>query len=514
MAHAIYITAPNVKSAMIAPHSAVSRSHLNIVNLFLEEVVKGSTSLEFFHREDCVEFEDFDVNLDNVLIRESERKVAIASNPDVVPVIRSQIGSKKRNSLRSNILTFEARNFNADRGVDISCDEYVSDILVENFFSKLIDESKLAQVLVDSTSVSVPKLGDWIDSRDGGRFKGLVNDLSVPRDIEDNLTNFRLMVKSDAKPKLDDSIISKVSSGQNIVYHKKKINAVFSNVFLQVVEALRFCLVPNVILYTGMNTDDFASEVQSRIGPDIDNYFCGELDISKYDKSQGPLFKQIEEKILRRFGVEASVLDKWYASEYESCVTTEDRAFQADIGAQRRSGASNTWLGNTLINMCLQAACSNFEDFSCIAFAGDDSLILSRLPVANVYSEIQDMYGFDVKFIQHAAPYFCSKYLVNNGANLVFVPDPYKVLVKLGRLVSDKEKLCHEIFISFCDAVKYLNNEVVVSKLVYYHSIKYGPAAFAYGAFASIHCISANFAQFKRLFYSRSGHGFCLSLND
>ncbi|AVN99305.1 RdRp [Pistachio ampelovirus A] len=485
-----------------------------MINCFLEDVVAGSTSLEFFHREDCVEFEDFDANLDNVVIRESENKAPTRNDPTTVPVIRSQIGSKKRNTLRSNLLTFEARNFNADRGVDISCSDVVSDILVDNFFSRCIDSSKLEQANTESINVNLRVISDWLSSRTGTGYGALVGELQRPSDVADGLTNFKIMVKSDAKPKLDESIISKVSTGQNIVYHKRKINAIFSNIFLQVVERLKFALAHNIVLYTGMNTDDFAREVEDRIGCDINSFFCSELDISKYDKSQGALFKQVEEKILARLGVSPGVLDLWYASEYESCVTSADRTFSGDIGAQRRSGASNTWLGNTLINMCLQSYCTDFSDFPCICFAGDDSLIFSRSPLANVYGDIQTHFGFDMKFYERAVPYFCSKYLVSDGSKLFFVPDPYKVLVKLGRLTSSKESLCHENFQSLCDSVKYLNNETIINMLVFYHHCKYGPTNYTYGAFASIHCITANFSQFRRLFIRRNAKSFGFDLND
>nr|WKL05917.1 RNA polymerase [Lingue ampelovirus 1] len=509
----IYVTSPHADPKSLPPPARVSRSHLSIVNYFLEEVVKGSTSLDFFHREDCIEFEDFDVNLDNIVIKECEKKVVRAKDSMTVPVIRSQVGSKKRDSLRSNLLVFEARNFNADRGVDISTSEVISEILVDNFFEKCIDSRKFLEVIEDDIDVSLPGLSDWLEKRDTMAFEGLKRNLAEHKDFMDDMTNFKLMVKSDAKPKLDESVITKISTGQNIVYHKKRINAVFSNVFIQVLEKLKYCLASNIVLYNGMNTSDFASEVQSRVGTDINSWFIGELDISKYDKSQGPLFKQVEEKILRRFGVCSSVLDRWYTSEYDSSVTTSDGSLSASVGAQRRSGASNTWLGNTLINMCLQAYCGNFSSYPCICFAGDDSLIISSAPIPNVFGELSTLFGFDVKFFEHAAPYFCSKYLVSDGTRLYFLPDPYKLLVKLGRNVDSRASVNHENFISFVDCVRHFDNETLIQNLVHYHHLKYGLCNYTYGAFSTIHCFAANFSQYSRLFISRNGKSFGFNMS-
>lgn len=509
----VYTPLPARTVVMPSAGAKVGRSHLNVINEFLEETVNGSTSLDFYHREDCIEFEDFECSVDNVVIKENSKKRWSPRKEDMIPVVRSQIGSKKRDTLRSNIVTYEARNQNADRGADLSTSEIISDEIVDRFFSKCIDSRKLAEVVEDEISISKPVISEWLDSRASQGYKSLLKDLEKGGDYQEDLTKFSVMVKSDAKPKLDDSIITKVSTGQNIVYHRRKINALYSNIFIQVLNRLKYVVASNIVLYNGMNTEEFAKEVQSRVGTDIDSYFCGELDISKYDKSQGALFKQVEEKVLRRLGVASDVLDTWYASEYASSVTTAQHDFNVDIGAQRRSGASNTWLGNTIINMCLQSYCTNFDSIPCCCFAGDDSLLLSVEPLEDTYTELSTLFGFDVKFINKTVPYFCSKYVVSDGFNLRFVPDPYKVLVKLARILPAHEDKCHEIFVSFCDSVKYLNHENIIDKLRYYHSVKYNCRYSTYSAFASIHCLSANFSQFRRLFISKTPKAFGISLS-
>ncbi|QSE37566.1 replication-associated polyprotein [Citrus associated ampelovirus 2] len=510
----VYTPSPSLLVFEKPPESKVSRSHLNSLNYFLEDTVAGSTGLDFYHREDCVEFEDFDVNLDNVVIKENEKRIIRSPDSMTVPVVRSQIGSKKRDSLRSNMLVFESRNQNADRGVNVCTSEIVSEQIVDNFFNKLVDQRKLSEVLDDPIEMNLQTLDEWLASRNSQGYSSLLRDLSEGTDVESNLTNFKLMVKSDAKPKLDDSVISKLAIGQNIVYHKRKINAVFSNVFIQVFERLKHVLSSNVVLYNKMSLDEFASEVHSRVGTDIDSYFCGELDISKYDKSQGPLFKQVEEKVLARLGVNPEILNLWYASEYESSVSTSSGSFSADVSAQRRSGASNTWLGNTIINMCLQAYCTNFDDVACACFSGDDSLLLSLTPLEDCYSDLSVLFGFDIKFIKHSTPYFCSKYVISDGTKLYFVPDPYKLLVKLGRIVGSDQNKIHEIFTSFCDITKDYGSETVVDKLCEYHTRKYNFSPFSYAAFAAIHCIRANFSQFSRLYISKSKGAFGFSLRD
>lgn len=504
----IYVTLPHKNPASSLAISRAPRSHLESINYFLEEAIAGSTSVDFVHLNDTVEFEDFDSLADNVVVRDCEKLPKTSTLANSVPVVRSSIGGKKLDSLRGNLHTYEARNFVADRGVDLSCSDMVADRMVQDFIDTYIDENVLREETIDDIDFTLSSLGEWSDKRDGRRFANLLKDVETPIDLNNDLTSFKLMVKTDAKPKLDDSVLSKLPAGQNIVFHRPAVNALFSHVFTQVTARLQRCLKRNFLLFVGDSIESFEQQISESLVGRINEYYCAEVDISKYDKSQGPITKQIEEKLLRRLGCSDEFLNLWYSSEYDSSCTTMDKSLTMSVGAQRRTGASNTWLGNTLVNMVLLAYCRRFNSDDCVFFAGDDSLLLSRNPHFDCFSKLNLEFGFDVKFYPCAAPYFCSKYFVDTEDGVKIVPDPLKLLTKLGRVFAKDKFLGREQFISFRDVTKNYSRDDVMMALTLYHEKKYGPNRFTFDACCAVHCLAANFDQFSRLAYKKTGVAF------
>ncbi|QNT12720.1 RNA-dependent RNA polymerase, partial [Yam asymptomatic virus 1] len=517
---AVYHTssAPNIYSSLShgvpkaeLPISRAPKAHVEAINWFLDDCVNGTTSLDFYHLNDVVEFSDFSSIVDNVTIRDSEGTLKPEKLRNSIPVIRSSIGSKKYNTLKSNLMTFEARNFVSDVGADRLCSDMTAKRMVEKFFDNYIDPVRLAQETVDELTFNEHALSEWTEKRDGRRMVNLRKDIEKPIVFEQSLTNFKLMLKTEAKPKLDESVLSSMPAGQNIVYHQPAINALFSHVFVQVTERLQRCLKRNFVLTSGLSPENFEDILNDGLSSKIQGLHCCEVDISKYDKSQGPLMKQIEEEVLRRLIVNESFLDWWYSSEYESLCSTFDKSLTVSVGAQRRTGGSNTWLGNTIINMVLLAYVHDFDSDTMVCFSGDDSLILSREKKFFDFFRLNCELGFDVKFFPQATPYFCSKFLINLEDRIVVVPDLFKLVTKLGRITARTENEGRDNFVSFRDATKWYGRDDVVALLSYYHQEKYGPSKHVYDAACAIHCIAANFDQFSRLAYKKTGKAFGFS---
>ncbi|AAS57939.1 polymerase, partial [Mint vein banding-associated virus] len=490
------------------------RAHIESINSFLEYEINGSTAIDFITRERDIEFEEFHTVITDCTISDSGKPYRTPPRVRDIPYVRSQIGGPRQNTTRQNIFTFENRNFNV-QSVRASYSPIDFPKRVAKTFAKVyLDPRKLNEVRNDITGISLKDLGDWLDTRDPSALKLLSNDVVGTPNLLDDLISFKSMVKSDVKPKLDDSVLTKLVAGQNIMYHRKYINALFSPFFNQIFSKIIYCLLPKFIIYNKMSLEEFAEQISLRLVRDIDDQICTEIDFSKFDKSQDSLIKNIEKEIYTLMGVSDELLALWEVGEHTSRFRTSDKSFSGTIGAQRRSGASNTFLGNTITTMAILSMYYTYEDCELCMFAGDDSLILGSKSLDDCCELINKDFNMESKFIHNSTPYFCSKYILSFNGKALVVPDPYKMLVKLGKSYFDSKSNVDERFQSFKDLTSSYDNDLVVSKLVFYHSLRYKPNPFCTEAVSVIHCLSSNLAQFKRLYFFDNGVTLTASLAE
>nr|AFH35871.1 RNA-dependent RNA polymerase [Grapevine leafroll-associated virus 3] len=478
-------------------------SHFVAVNGFLEDLLDGCPAFDYDFFEDDFETSDQSFLVEDARISDNFSHFTSRIEDKYYSFIRSSVGLPKRNTLKCNLVTFENRNFNADRGCNVGCDDVAAEELKEIFFEEVVNKARLAEVSESRLSSNSMLLSDWLDKRAPNAYKSLKRALGSFVFHPSMMTSYTLMVKSDVKPKLDNTPLSKYVTGQNIVYHDRCVTALFSCVFTACVERLKYVVSDKWLFYHGMDTNDLARKLKNVLG-DIRQYYTYELDISKYDKSQSALMKQVEELILLTLGVDREILSTFFCGEYDSVVRTMTKELVLSVGSQRRSGGANTWLGNSIVLCTLLSVVLRGLDYDYVVVSGDDSLIFSKRPLDIDTVVLSDNFGFDVKVFNQAAPYFCSKFLVQVGDDLYFVPDPLKLFVKFGASKTSDIDLLHEIFQSFVDLSKGFNREDVIQALVHLVTRKYKHSGWTYAALCVLHVLSANFSQFCRLYYHNS----------
>nr|AIT52510.1 RNA-dependent RNA polymerase [Grapevine leafroll-associated virus 3] len=478
-------------------------SHFVAVNGFLEDLLDGCPAFDYDFFEDDFETSDQSFLIEDARISDNFSTFTSKIDDRYYSFIRSSVGLPKRNTLKCNLVTFENRNFNSDRGCNVGCDDAVASELKEIFFEEVVNKARLAEVSESRLSSNSMLLSDWLDKRAPNAYKSLRRALGSFVFHPSMLTSYTLMVKSDVKPKLDNTPLSKYVTGQNIVYHDRCVTALFSCIFTACVERLKYVVNDKWLFYHGMDTTELAQKISNDLG-DIRQYYTYELDISKYDKSQSALMKQVEELILLTLGVDREVLSTFFCGEYDSVVRTMTKELVLSVGSQRRSGGANTWLGNSIVLCTLLSVVLRGLDYDYVVISGDDSLIFSRQPLDVDTSVLSDNFGFDVKMFNQAAPYFCSKFMVQVDDGLFFVPDPLKLFVKFGASKTSDIDLLHEIFQSFVDLSKGLNREDVIQALTHLVTRKYKHSGWTYAALCVLHVLSANFSQFCRLYYHNS----------
>lgn len=422
-------------------------------------------------------------------------------------VIRSQAIPERKPSLQENLYSYESRNYNYLKTERFSSPEMFGQAMAKHVIETCFDKEELAECRRSIISLSQRSLAKFLNKRSAAQVKQIFADTSKPFLLEESINYYSLMVKRDAKVKLDATCLSKHPAAQNIMFHRKAINAMYSPCFDELKNRVLGSLNANIKFFTEMDNSTFADVVSAQLGND-DIYHVGEVDFSKFDKSQDIFVKEYERSLYEFFGFDPELLDIWMQGEYVGKAATLDHKLRFEVDCQRRSGASNTWIGNSLVTLGILAMYYKVGDLAALYVSGDDSLMYSTEPIPNHAEEICFEMGFDTKFMSPSVPYFCSKFVVQAGFKTFFVPDPYKLLVKLGASRSEISAVeLFEIFTSFRDLTKDLGDERVIERLVGLVERKYSfSSAYTYPALCSIHCVRANFSSFCKLFRGYKGY--------
>nr|UIW14061.1 MAG: putative 58 kDa protein [Actinidia virus 1]UIW14070.1 MAG: putative 58 kDa protein [Actinidia virus 1] len=451
----------------------------------------------------------------------------------VFGVIRSQAVQDRKPTVQENIYSYEARNFVAltlDRHLD---PDLFRDHAVKKFFDKCVNSEVLQGLNEFPIVTNHLHFQEWLRKRDGSALSKLDKEVGYITTWRDYMCLFKLMVKKEAKVKLDASSLAKHNPAQNIIFHIKFINAVFSSIFAQLSERLRVVLKRNIILYTSMSVDKFADRLYDVLGG-VNVYNTVEMDFSKFDKSQDVYIKACEMEIYRRLGLSEDMLDLWCAAETFCKAKSLDKDISFTLGAQRRSGTANTFLGNSIVTLLLLSQYYDIGDISCLAVAGDDSIMFAAAdavfsccdispkfgggthdiifarakPIPDFSHELMVDLGMETKLFRDLPAYFCSKFIIFCNERVYVIPDPYKLMVKLGKPYNDwDDTALSERFISFKDHTKHLDNEGVVAALTEAVNIRYNLVGYhTYAAISALHCVSANKKRFFELYPFK--HGF------
>nr|DAZ87859.1 TPA_asm: hypothetical protein [Clonorsi virus 3] len=307
---------------------------------------------------------------------------------------------------------------------------------------------------------SVGVFKEWLGNQPPG-----VGEMLEDYDVRGSLRNqYSFIIKPTPKPKLDDNAAWEYSALQTVMFQDKAINAYFCPIFKALKRAITSCLRPNILLYTDASPMDFAKKITDVVSPSQlgEHVSFEEMDIGKYDKSQGVLALMVECEIMRRVGVPDIVVDMWYHQHVYSMYHCYSVGVSGKVHFQRRSGDAATFLGNTLFLMAVVADSMPIEDCMLALFSGDDSLFVGE-GVRDMLNEnrLAAVYNLQAKRMDYSSLYFCSKFLLPDVVNdrWWFCFDPVKLLVKLGRHDLRNREHVEEYRISVLDTISSVESE-------------------------------------------------------
>nr|QPB11213.1 RNA-dependant RNA polymerase [Sweet potato chlorotic stunt virus] len=471
------------------------------VNEFMTLINPGIIEHDFIHRTLISEYSMFELPPVGDLTLDLSKSKPYLTGEFITSGVLGKGERSRPDTWRQAIASLSHRNYSAPR-VNERLDTFrTAELLCESLLTAF-DVSKLYECY-DYIIPDIYRIDQWLADRDVSKFNRIKRDMNHSLMYE-QFSTMKMMIKGELKPKMDLSSYTTYAPPANIIYYKHIVSMFFSPLFLEVFDRITYCLSNKVVMYSGINLDTLGRVIRSRLPLPIENYHTLEIDFSKFDKSQGCVFKLYEGMIYRflKFSEEAYLNIE--TTEY-FCKFRSASGLTGELGAQRRTGSPNTWLSNTLVTMGMLLNVYNLDDIDLMLVSGDDSLIFSRKPLENKTNEININFGFEAKFVENSVPYFCSKYIVDDRGTVKVVPDPVRFFEKLSvpvRLTDFlAETTLREKFVSYKDLMKEFDNDTVCLLVDILVCKRYSlPPMTSYAALCFIHCLCANFASFKKIF--------------
>lgn len=403
---------------------------------------------------------DCNLRLDNVTIKSGNWKDKFAENETFLkPVIRTAMPDKRKTTQLESLLALQKRN------------QAAPDLQENVHATVLIEETmkKLKSVVYDVGKIRADPIVNRAQMERWWRNQSTAVQAKVVADVRElheiDYSSYMYMIKSDVKPKTDLTPQFEYSALQTVVYHEKLINSLFGPIFKEINERKLDAMQPHFVFNTRMTSSDLNDRVKF-LNTEAAYDFV-EIDMSKFDKSANRFHLQLQLEIYRLFGLDEWAAFLWEVSHTQTTVRDIQNGMMAHIWYQQKSGDADTYNANSDRTLCALLSELPLEKAVMVTYGGDDSLIAfpRGTQFVDPCPKLATKWNFECKIFKYDVPMFCGKFLLKTSSCYEFVPDPVKVLTKLGKKsIKDVQHLA-EIYISLNDSNRALGNYMVVSKL-------------------------------------------------
>lgn len=325
----------------------------------------------------------------------------------------------------------------------------------------------------------------------------------------ESLSHWRLMIKRFSKPGLDLSAVTTVRKLQTICFKGPAYNALFAPIFTEIRRRMHLVLHPKIHFNVDLSETQFCERISNALnGEKLEELFNTELDISSFDNRQRRAHLLFDVLMLQHFGMPDALAEIWIASHEVTLLSDPQNSIKKQVTYQRKSGDPGTWWCNTwnATNCITTTEDPRDPNVVIVYVSGDDQGILKRdgyMP-DDINETLAQVLNFDAKVVRSRAPYFCSRFLVTNGKKFVFITDPVKLLVKLGR--RDLTNFSHrdQYYRSLLDTTNFMSQpsywEPLAACVAERYSVPASPLDLA-----TITGVVRDRSKFNRLFYARPG---------
>lgn len=416
---------------------------------FYDYYLPGNSTTNLCFDNFIVHTSDLNIGIEDSVLDISKSNIVTHQPMKIIPKLRTAMEVKRRPGLTENILAMIKRNFNSPELMSVADNEVLAKKVVDNLFSTVLTGS------YDSNLVpSLQDFEDWMSRQEPATLGQLKNVKTMSA-----VDSYKHIIKETPKAKLDKSIQQEYPALQTIIYHEKDINAIFGPIFsflterlLEIVDTTRF------LFYTRKTTDDL-EKFFSDVNPKSDLEVM-ELDVSKYDKSQNDFHQAVEMMIWDRLGLDAILGEIWRRGHQYTTIKDFKAGIRTKLWYQRKSGDVTTFIGNTLIIASCMASITNLGACVKAAFCGDDSIVYFPKGLKHTHTmELAALqWNFNAKLLMKKTGYFCGKFILLHPSGCKIVPDPLKVITRLGNKNLKDMDHVEEMRVSLMDNCKSYGN--------------------------------------------------------
>lgn len=475
---------------------------LQSLQIFYDRVLPGNSLIDYqFDQYHCQKV-PIEFDYPNVVVDMSKFAPMPERKPALRPNLRTSMPYDRLPCQLDTMIGLIKRNLNVPQLEGVVDKEYFVKAVVDKFVSTYIDKNKMDLFMNMKNQKIRPNdtlMQEWLI----GQPTTTVNQINVEKSIDDlKLDVYGLNNKPQLKPGLDTKTPYEYAAVQTIASQSKYHNAIFCPIFRELKHRLMSVLSPRFLMFCDLSPEEFATKLDKNFQPErLEGLHKVEIDIGKYDKSQYDLIFRIEIAIYSMLGLDDMMINAWI----DGHVSTQLRDFMHGVLAfvlyQRKSGDASTFFGNTLV---LMAVLAFIFDIKFGIFAGDDSILWTEDDVdRNLLCGL--IFNLESKFYKYVFSYFCSKFLVNVSNKYYFIPDPLKLITKLGRHNIVNWEHLEQYRISCMDLVKDYNNYFIHDEITKAFNERYSCNEDLGYIMSTIYNLVHNKLDFQSMFFVAPG---------
>nr|QWC36484.1 ORF1 [Bemisia tabaci nege-like virus 2] len=439
---------PVVTTAPITPIAPISSLLICDLQGFIDDVFGPCAWTDQSFDSWMVHHYDLDLTVDRIRVIPHRGLHSHKSYDTMSPVLRTPVPHVRCEFSAELLVALQKRNCNVPEPEGIVDIGHVTNVMVENLVDRCFDKDAFLSVNDTQINVTPVEICEWLRNQPVHVVEQLSSDFALH---DSPLNEYIMSIKTVAKPILKTDADESYAPLQTILFHEKFINAIFCPIFREIKARVHASLKSHLKIFSDISMRDFVEILDRDIADSPFALFSGddsliytgeryiEVDISKYDKSQGDLALEFELKYMRLFGVPDFYIQLWKSAHIGTTAKSRSTGAKIKIDYQRKSGDASTFLGNTLFLMGVLAYVIDFSDLTSVDY--DD------VSNPHVFTYV---FNLETKFFSYEVPYFCSKFLIRDGGRWFMVPDPVKLLCKLGRhdLVNPAHVECYRVSLS------------------------------------------------------------------
>lgn len=482
---------------------------LSTFQTWYDHLLPGNSTYDLSNDQLLSQYGPFHFEIENARIDMSKYSYVTGIKDSIRPHLRTSMPVKRQPTTLETILAVVKRNLNVPELEGDVDNVYMSQLMYENFLDTYIspierdtfDNYKNNPIHLNSTIIQ-----SWLLTQPTN-IKKAVKNLDSIFVSQEYMHVYSLMNKNLPKPSLTTGAPYEYAALQTIAYQPKEVNVVFCTMFRELKLRLLRTMHPKFIMYTDKSPQDLADELTEKFfSIDIDELNKLEIDISKYDKSQGYLALLFELKLYEALGLSKELLDLWFRIHLITLLRDRSNGFSVWILLQRKSGDAATWFGNTVFLMAVIAMLFDLSLCVFALFSGDDSVLFSHHHFSDLNSLCAFIFNLESKFYSYQSVYFCSKFLFQISGVYYFVPDPLKLITKLGRSDLVNYEHLKEYWTSLCDLCNDYRNAYINDRLSRAINERYPSGLYSHDVlFMAINTILKDFKTFSDLYYLPEG---------